>query len=144
MEAQVSRILAIAAALAFGAWAQEKSPASVWDGIYTDAQASRGQAGYGKNCASCHGEKLEGQGQAPPLAGADFLSNWNGMSVGDLFDQIQATMPADRPGQLSKPDNADILAYILKMNHFPTGPKELPADPEALKKIRVEAAKPQN
>ena len=119
--------------------AQQTQPASVWDGIYTDAQASRGESVYRQNCASCHGEKLEGLGQTPALTGDEFVSTWNGMSVGDLFDQMQSTMPADRPGQLSGAQNADILAYLLKFSSFPTGQTELPADSDKLKRIRFEA-----
>lgn len=116
---------------------QEKPP-SVWDGIYTDSQAGRGETGYREACASCHGEKLDGRGQIPPLAGSDFTSNWNGMTVGDLFEKIQTSMPADRPGQLSKQENASILAYILRFNKFPSGSKELRGDTEVLKAFRFE------
>ena len=34
--------------------------ASVWDGVYTEEQAGRGQALYAKECASCHGASLSG------------------------------------------------------------------------------------
>ena len=111
---------------------------SVRDGVYTVAQAARGESGYQKNCASCHGDKLEGRGQAPALAGDEFASAWKGMTLGDLFEQMQTTMPADRPGQLSKAQNADILAYLLKFNGYPAGAKELPADAAALHKIRID------
>ena len=121
--------------------AQDKAPQSVWDGIYTDQQAGRGEAAYRAACASCHGQMLEGSGQMPPLAGSDFTSNWNGMTVGDLLDKIQTSMPADRPGQLSKDQNASILAYILKFNKFPAGSRELPADAAALQSVRFEAEK---
>jgi mono/diheme cytochrome c family protein len=120
---------------------QDRSPSSVWDGLYTQAQAERGEAAYRQACASCHGDTLEGQGQTPSLVGADFVSNWNGMPVGDLFDKIQTTMPADRPGQLSKEQNAQILAYILKSNKFPNGSQDLPAGGDALTGIRFEAQK---
>ena len=115
--------------------------ASVRDGIYTEDQAKRGDRDYRKECGSCHGADLEGKGQAPPLQGAEFTSNWNGMSVGDLFDKIQSSMPGDRPGQLSAEENAGILAYILQRNQFPSGKQELPGDADALRKIRFEAAK---
>jgi S-disulfanyl-L-cysteine oxidoreductase SoxD len=101
----------------------------------------RGEAAYRKNCTSCHGEKLKGMDENPPLSGGDFTSNWNGMSVGDLFEKIQVSMPADRPGKLSKDDNAEILAYVLKFNKFPAGAKELPASADALSGIRFEAEK---
>jgi mono/diheme cytochrome c family protein len=118
---------------------QDKKPQSVWDGIYTVEQASLGEATYGEMCASCHGEKLEGQGQASPLTGSEFTSNWNGSSVGDLLDKIQLAMPADRPGSVSKEKNASIVAYILKFNKFPAGSTELPASVDAVKGIRIEA-----
>lgn len=118
---------------------QDKTPQSVWDGIYTVEQAARGEASYTEACASCHGERLDGQGQAPPLAGSEFASNWNGSSVADLFERVQVSMPADRPGQLTKDENARILAYIFKVNKFPSGSKELPASADALKGVRIEA-----
>jgi len=131
----------LAGALALGGklWAQ--GPASVWDGIYTQDQAHRGETLYSQKCASCHGEKLEGRGQAPPLAGADFMMEWNGMTVGDLFDKMQTSMPADQPGSLSREQNATLLAFILSANKFPPGAVELASDGETLRQIRFEAAK---
>jgi S-disulfanyl-L-cysteine oxidoreductase SoxD len=117
-------------------------PASVWDGVYAPAQADRGKSLYAAQCASCHGAVLDGSGQAPPLTGADFKSNWNGQSADDLFEKIQATMPADQPGKLSRPETADILAFVLTTNGFPPGDHDLPSDAAALAKIRFEAAKP--
>jgi mono/diheme cytochrome c family protein len=119
-----------------------QAPPSVWDGIYTNDQAVKGASAYTLNCASCHGAKMEGRGQTPPLQGTDFLSNWTGMTVGDLFDKIQTSMPADKPGQVSRQDNAAILAYILKSNKFPAGERELGTDSEALGRIHIDAAKP--
>jgi mono/diheme cytochrome c family protein len=121
--------------------AQEKPSSSVWDGIYSDAQAARGAAGYREACKSCHGDDLDGKGPVPPLAGSDFTGNWNGMSVGDLFEKMQTQMPADRPGQLSKEQNAAVLAYILQYNKFPAGKNDLPGDARALEGIRFEAKK---
>lgn len=118
------------------------SMASVWDGVYAPAQADRGKSLYAAQCASCHGAALDGSGQAPPLTGADFKSNWNGQSAADLFEKIQATMPADQPGKLSRPQTADILAFILTSNGFPPGDQDLPSDAAALAKIRFDAAKP--
>jgi len=113
--------------------------ASVWDGVFTEQQAVRGGKAYAKQCASCHGDKLDGNNQTPGLAGQEFLDMWNGMSLADLFDQVQATMPADRPGKLAKSDNADILAYLLKTSGLPAGKRELPADSDKLKDIRIQS-----
>src|ERR1700676_3706232 len=74
---------------------------SVWDGVYTSAQAQRGAALYANNCASCHGTALGGGESAPPLTGGEFSSNWYGLTVGDLFERIRTTMPANRPGRLT-------------------------------------------
>ena len=126
--------------LAAAIYAQQ--PASVWDGVYTQAQADRGKALYAKECASCHGATLDGSGQVPPLAGKDFQGNWNGQTADDLLEKMQTSMPADQPGHLSREQNADILAFLLNSNAFPTGTKELPSDASALQKIRFEAAKP--
>jgi mono/diheme cytochrome c family protein len=115
---------------------------SVWDGVYTPDQAKRGDTAYAKDCASCHGSALTGGESAPPLAGGDFLSNWNGLTVGDLFDRFRTTMPADRPGGLNRERYADILAYVLSMNQFPPGKTELERQSEVLKQIRIEPTKP--
>jgi mono/diheme cytochrome c family protein len=115
---------------------------SVWDGIYTEAQATRGQAVYSDQCASCHGLALNGGESAPPLTGGEFLSNWNGLTVGDLFDRIRTSMPADRPGSLTRQKAADVLAHILSVNQFPAGKTELDTRSEYLKQISLEAQKP--
>jgi len=111
--------------------ATAESPATVWDGVYTDVQAGRGAALYQRSCASCHGDKLQGKGQTPALTGSDFTMDWNGMTVGDLFDKIQTSMPADKPGSLSR-----------EQNKFPSGTAELSSDAEHLRQIRFEAAPP--
>jgi mono/diheme cytochrome c family protein len=121
---------------------QAQQSASVWDGVYTQEQASRGKGLYGGQCASCHGAALDGSGTAPPLAGGDFKGNWNGQTVDDLFEKMQTSMPADQPGRLTRGQNADILAFLLLSNGFPAGQKELPMDAAVLQKIRFETAKP--
>ncbi|HMD48892.1 MAG TPA: cytochrome c, partial [Bryobacteraceae bacterium] len=71
--------------------ARAQTPRSVWDGVYTQDQAKQGEAVYSESCSSCHGTSLIGQDAAPALAGGDFLSNWNGLTVGDLFERIRTT-----------------------------------------------------
>jgi mono/diheme cytochrome c family protein len=114
---------------------------SVWDGVYTKEQASRGQSAYREECARCHSENLGGGEGSPALAGSEFLKTWNGRSVGDLLDRIVKTMPADDPGNLSRRQYADITGYILSSNEFPAGAKELDAAPAALKDIAIEEKK---
>jgi S-disulfanyl-L-cysteine oxidoreductase SoxD len=131
--------VAAGAVVLFGL-AGAQTPASVWDGIYSAEQARRGEPLYRQECASCHGEKLEGRGQAPPLAGADFTMDWNGTTVGDLFEKMQTSMPADQPGRLSREQNATLLAFLLSANQFPAGTADLPSEAERLRQIRFEAA----
>lgn len=115
---------------------------SVWDGVYTTEQAKRGDTFYVRECASCHGDLLTGGEQAPPLVGGEFLANWNGLTVGDLFERIRKTMPMNKPGKLTREVNADILSYMLAVNKFPAGKTELSHNAELLNQIRIEATKP--
>ena len=115
---------------------------SVWDGVYTEEQAKRGEEMYRKECASCHGDSLVGGGGAAALTGGAFLSNWNGLTVGDLFERIRKTMPQGSLGKLTKQQDADVLAYLLSFNKFPAGKTELQKQVEFLKEIRFEATKP--
>jgi S-disulfanyl-L-cysteine oxidoreductase SoxD len=114
---------------------------SVWDGVYTDEQSKRGAALYAKECAACHGTELSGGEEAPPLSGGAFMSNWSGLTVGELFERVRLSMPEGRPGTLSRQQNADIVAYLLRFNQFPAGKTELAKDTDILKQIRFEAQK---
>jgi mono/diheme cytochrome c family protein len=120
-----------------------QTPRTVWDGVFTAEQAKRGQARYTELCESCHGDTLAGGESAPPLAGGEFLSNWNTLTVGDLFDRTRSTMPQNKPGSLSREANAEIMAYLLSANQFPAGKQPLPQSSEVLKEIRIEAVKPE-
>jgi quinoprotein glucose dehydrogenase len=137
VQARVKLLLAAAAILASTSAALGQT-ASVWDGVYNDAQAESGGAKYAQYCAMCHGHNQEGNGEAPPLVG-HFIPDWNGTSLADLFEKVQTTMPLFAPGTLSANDTADILAFLLKANNFPSGAKVL--EPGAnLKSINFEAA----
>jgi mono/diheme cytochrome c family protein len=111
---------------------------SVWDGVYTKEQAGRGKDAYTQECMKCHAENLLGGEDAPALAGADFLRRWNTKPVGALFESIRKTMPSDDPGSLSTRQCADIVAYVLSMNEFPAGQKELENEAGPLNEIRIE------
>lgn len=119
-----------------------QSPTSTREGVYTEAQATRGAAAYKTSCTSCHRENLGGSGaQTPALVGTAFLANWTGQSLDELFERIQSSMPADHPGGLSRTVNADILAYLLQANKLPAGKTELPPDANTLKGIQFEVSK---
>jgi mono/diheme cytochrome c family protein len=106
--------------------AGQTAPANrtVRDGVYTAAQADRGQAAFRETCESCH---------APRYFTGGFLRNWH--SVGELFDFTVSNMPEDAPGSLSAQRYADVMAYVLKLNNLPAGDKELPTDLALLQAI---------
>jgi quinoprotein glucose dehydrogenase len=108
---------------------------TVWDGVYTNEQARRGEAAYGKECASCHSANLRGEDLAPALLGDTFHARWENDVVDNLFTFVKLTMPQDRPATLSDDTYTDIVAYLLKMNEFPAGQRELSTDPAELKQI---------
>lgn len=116
--------------------------ASVWDGVYTEAQATRGEAIYYQRCGACHGSQLEGGDMTPPLVGGVFTSTWNDLPLSDLFERIRITMPLDRPSTLSRQQTADVLSFLLKSNKWPAGQAELPRELEPLKDIQIQALKP--
>jgi mono/diheme cytochrome c family protein len=136
--------IAIAAALLIAAAIAQEPTRSVWDGVYTQEQADRGRPLYDEHCASCHADTLMGGEMSPPLVGGEFMSNWNGLTLGDLFERIRTTMPQSKPGKLSREVNADITAYILSVNKFPAGKTELPHSAEFLKDIRIDSEKKQH
>lgn len=114
---------------------------TVWDGVYTEAQAERGLAAYKSSCLECHGGDLNGDGFAPALVGAEFTGNWNDLSVGDLFERIRISMPPSGPSGVTPAQKADIVAYVLKYNKFPAGTVELDSKAEVLKQIKIELKK---
>ncbi|CAN5832132.1 cytochrome c [soil metagenome] len=116
--------------------------ASVWAGVYTGEQAVRGKAAYAESCASCHGPTLTGGDSAPPLAGSNFLNNWNGTTTADLFTRIKDTMPAYDPGSLSGKTVSDIEAFMLQINGFPAGTTALPTDPQLMGGTKILGTKP--
>jgi mono/diheme cytochrome c family protein len=129
-------LLACALAGSFSLAADAQQPRTARDGVYTDAQAKRGQALYTDRCAQCHGATLGGD-IAPPLVGNEFLGNWAGVPLADLVDKIKNTMPADDPGKLTERQSADIVTYILQVGRFPAGPAELASDAAALKLVTL-------
>jgi mono/diheme cytochrome c family protein len=132
------RTLGIALLSAWAAGVAAQAERSVKDGVYSEDQARRGEAVYAEQCANCHGERLEGIDMSPALVGGTFSSNWNTLTVGDLFDRIRTTMPMDRPGTITPQQNADVIAYMLKANQLPAGATELPNTVMPLKTIKIE------
>src|SRR5712671_1227931 len=117
---------------------QAQATRTVRDGVYTDAQATRGSAIYKEKCEACHGPTLGGS-LAPPLAGDAFAATWGG-PLSAIVDKIQATMPANAMGTLTRAQSADVLAFMLQTSKFPAGRAELSSDDAGLKTITLPGA----
>jgi mono/diheme cytochrome c family protein len=112
---------------------------SVVDGVYTLTQAGRGESLVLETvrCVNCHGSTLRGgSGDTPPLAGPEFISNWQGFSLNDLESKI-TTMPPNRSEKMNPQDSVDILTFLLQVNGYPAGDDELGADPEVLRQVKI-------
>jgi mono/diheme cytochrome c family protein len=127
-------------ALGAGAWTQGGKK-TVWDGVYTAAQASRGQQLYKTHCGYCHRDDLTGGGSeagAPALKGPIFTIRWRDQPLADLFVTIGTTMPQNKPDSLTPQTVIDIVGFLLKSNDMPDGPAELPPDLQQLKDVFME------
>jgi mono/diheme cytochrome c family protein len=121
--------------------AQGTATKTTWDGVYGNAQAQKGEAIYGAKCAECHGPDGSG-GNGPVLYGAGFAAEWDGVALSDLFDRTRLTTPASNPGSLNQDEVAALMAYLLKLNGFPSGAFDLPNAAELLKPIKYLSARP--
>ena len=97
--------------------------------LYTSEQAERGEGIFSAVCSACHGGN--------EFKGPIFAMTWMAEPVGYLFEHISTNMPEDRPGSLSPPEYAAVLAYFLRVNGREPGHIELPADAELLRKNPV-------
>jgi mono/diheme cytochrome c family protein len=122
--------------------ATRKQARTVWDGVYSEEQATRGRAQYLRACASCHAADLRGGSTAPSLVEESFSFQWADATVGELFERIRTLMPSDRPNSLSPQAYRDVVAFILQANTFPSGEKELDADLDALRQIAITNQRP--
>ena len=129
--------LIVVAAVSGAARAPQDKPApprasalTTASGVYTAQQAMRGEQTYSSTCISCH----------PPgwYSLPAFKDKWNGLPLSKLFDVVTETMPKNEPGSLTDKEYVDAIAFILRANRMPAGKTELPADPAALRRIKIE------
>lgn len=130
-------LLAACCCLAAGSSTQAQTEAGIWDGVYTEEQATRGAATYLEVCASCHGEDMRGDSNSPSLVGMSFMFLWEERSLGELFASIQTAMPPTNPNSLPSDSYLDILAYIMQANNFPAGQDKLSAEPGRQDRILI-------
>ena len=115
---------------------------SVWSGVYSAAQASRGEYAYSDyQCGICHGDALDGDSGIPALAGSDFMTDWDGQSVLALVRHIHSMQISNRD-DIGIVQATDLTAFILRENRIPAGSSDLPVDRHALAGIRLDAQNP--
>lgn len=113
--------------LTIPAFSQDKPAGkTVWDGIYTNTQAARGESIFAGACNSCH---------RAGFSGPRFVDHWREAKLVNLYTFISNSMPPGARGALSDHDYIDIVAYILKTSNFPAGTDEL--TPDATSNIQV-------
>ena len=109
----------------------------IWEGVYTEDQAQRGEQLYLLYCASCHLDNLTGDGDSPALVARAFYVRWSELSVADFISVLRSTMPKEAPNSLGLADYVEISAYILKANGVSSGDVELPDDIETLLNVVI-------
>jgi quinoprotein glucose dehydrogenase len=135
-------VLALVPLLLAATTAPSTAPSrSTWDGVFSKAQADRGKSAYNSLCARCHGDTMLGNDDAPQLVDKEFLSKWEGKTLGALIDYTQKEMPTDGPGKISRRQCTDIIAYVLSFNSFPAGQSELASESEAQHAITIKSKK---
>lgn len=139
-DTRISALLLAATALllftAAGVRTSAQAPAqgrTVWDGVYTEAQATRATATFGASCSNCHTLGAEGN---RPLSGDTFWQRNTQKSLGDLLTFVSKNMPnGANAGSLPAATYNDLVALILKSNGFPAGPTEL--TPETAAAVQI-------
>jgi mono/diheme cytochrome c family protein len=101
---------------------QAQSP---WNGAYSTAQATRGEALYARHCASCHNKDLTGTDRGPAVTGPGFAARWSSRPLGELLDFVQTQMPLHSPGAFTRHQNADIVAFMLRRHGVTSGDRDL-------------------
>jgi len=125
---------------------------TIWDGVYSDAQARRGEEVFKTQCSYCHKDDLsggffdDGLGRAPALAGkrafdSSLTDRWGGSTLADLVGTVAATMPQTRPSSLTAENYVDVVSYLLTKNEVPAGTADLPGDADTLSRIVIVAKK---
>ncbi len=110
------------------------APAAVGDAEalpITEAQVELGAAEYSRNCAACHGRRLEGMEHFPPIAGTVFQRRWADRTLGELYTYVHDTMPLGVGGSLDDAVYVTIVAYMLERNGVEPGASEFDPDDEA-------------
>jgi mono/diheme cytochrome c family protein len=130
----VASCAAVSAAFLVTVAVQAQAPQKTTNsGVYTEAQAGRGQKIFEAKCTACH--------DTARFTGEGFLDPWAGKPLKDVWDIASGTMPEDNPGSLKPQEYGDVIAFFLSLNAFPTGDAELQGDAAAMANITIEKKK---
>jgi len=136
---QVNRWLTVAAVgLALGsavavrgaAQGAATGPKTTLGGVYTQAQADKGEELYYGVCVACHPKGY--------YTGDNFKKNWSGRPLSDLYDWVKTKMPKNEPGSLTPTQSVQVMAYILQENKMPVGKTAMPMDRAVLRGIKIQ------
>ena len=126
----LASLLSVAAASAArAAGSQAQDPKSILDRVYSVPQAERGEQRFRQSCSSCH--------TTSDFSGGAFAERWSGQTLGEAYEFLSVNMPENDPGGLKPEEYASVLAFILRMNGYPVGSDDMPADKAALKKFEI-------
>jgi mono/diheme cytochrome c family protein len=103
---------------------------STRDGVYSAAQADRGEKTYKAKCGTCH--------MPEQYSGYVFMQSWTGQTIFALYTNLRTTMPKDNPGSLKPQEYADVIAYLLKINRLPSGDADLKGAKPAMEDVVIE------
>jgi hypothetical protein len=106
----------------------DTGPRSVYDGVFTSAQVARGNQVFERDCMVCHVAQEWSR----------ILLSYSGMTAFDLVSSLQATMPLDAPGRLTRQEYTDVTTFMFQLNGAPAGDTELGSDDESLQGVRLE------
>ncbi len=122
ISAAVAAYVAMAVTASLGAQGKSRT---VWDGVYTDAQAERARATFDSICTQCHTLAPGGNTRGGAVSGDKFWATFTQKSVGDLLGYVSKNMPNGNGGSLAPSTYNDLVALILKANGFPAGTAEI-------------------
>lgn len=132
-------LAAVAVALSPAVLDARQTPAArtIWDGVFTEAQAARGQAFFKNSCSRCHNNELVGSERGPALTGDGFWQRWDNDSFDKLFTKVRDTMPQAEIDSITDDKKIDILTFVLSKNGAKAGTSELKVDLPELEAITI-------
>jgi mono/diheme cytochrome c family protein len=125
-------IFGLAAAGLAAAWhlGAQQTQRTLRDGVFSPAQAARGERIFSAICTNCH-EIAEFTGPGA------YLEEVDGKPLWETFEFVWSEMPEDDPSSLSPEDYAAVLSYIFSVYGLPSGPTDLPIDQKSLEAITI-------